>query len=186
MEMIRLSDLKPHPSNPRTITDAAKEELKVSIQELSEMFEARPIVYDEDKIIWGGNQRYFQLIELGYEEIPKSWTYEMKGWSLAKKKAFAIKDNVPVGKWDSDLVTDDYWRDYTSEYGDDELKSLFKHIEEDFSEKNKEINTDDIEEKMQMVLKFTESDFFFVKRKLLTIAETHEDAILKIVSEYES
>lgn len=127
--MVKLSDLKPHPNNPRTITKEAQDALKSSIEELSEMMEVRPIAYDEEGIVWGGNQRLDQLIALGYTEIPKSWTYKMTGWTLAKKKAFAIKDNVAVGKWDTEKAIDEYWKDYTLEYGDDELKELFAHLE---------------------------------------------------------
>lgn len=148
--MIRLDLLKPHPNNPRTISDEALEQLKVSIQELDKMFEARPIAYDEDYVIWGGNQRYNALLKLGYEVIPESWTYQMKDWTLAQKKSFAIKDNVPLGKWDNEKALDDYWKEYTHEYGDEDLKSLFEHLD-DVGGESYDLEEDEFESDIELI-----------------------------------
>lgn len=62
-----LNELKTNPSNPRRITKEKYAKLKKSILELPEMLELRPIVYDKDNIILGGNMRFLALCELAQE-----------------------------------------------------------------------------------------------------------------------
>ena len=51
----------------------------------------------------------------------------------------------------------------------------------DYSEKNKEIDVDDYDDKIILKLKFNESDYHIVKDKLLNLASTLEQAILKLL-----
>ena len=53
--------------------------------------------------------------------------------------------------------------------------------ETDYSQKNKEIDTDDFEDKMILKLQFNESDYHIVKDKLLHLASTPEQAIFKLL-----
>lgn len=99
MELI--NKLKLLDNNPRIITNEQFESLKQSLTEFLEMLEVRQIVYDDDFVIWGGNQRF-----LAYKSLVNDGTlaYDSKyfkklpsNWTLEQKKEFAIKDNSPQG-----------------------------------------------------------------------------------------
>ena len=104
--------LKLNPKNPRTIKKEALEKLKKSIKEFPEMLEKRPIVYDEDFVILGGNMRFKalkELVEKGFE-VKDTYFLSAEGWSEDKKRTFVIKDNLEVGEWDVDVLMSD-WSD---------------------------------------------------------------------------
>lgn len=57
-----LTQIKPNPGNPRTISPENLELLINSILEFPRMLEIRPIVTDKDGMILGGNMRYKALM----------------------------------------------------------------------------------------------------------------------------
>lgn len=109
-----MKELKLNPNNPRTIGKKEFEKLKNSIQGFTKFLEARPILYDEDKIIWGGNQRYQALTKLiaeGLVENKEEYYKELIDYTLEEKKKAAILDNSPEGlsgEFDYDMLANDY------------------------------------------------------------------------------
>jgi len=73
------------------------------------MLEIRPIAYDEDGVIWGGNMRYEALKALNIEMKPEYFK-ELKGYTLEEKREFAIRDNIELGEWDDDILANE-WSD---------------------------------------------------------------------------
>ena len=71
--MVKLSAIKPNPSNPRLIKDEKFEKLKQSIKDFPQMMELRPMVVDETMTLLGGNMRFKALQDLGYKEVPDNW-----------------------------------------------------------------------------------------------------------------
>lgn len=107
-EVIRLNE-----KNPRRITEAQFEKLKQSIKSFTKMLEIRPIAYDENGVIWGGNMRYRalkQLADEGLIELKPEYFKELKGFTLEEKREFAIRDNVELGEWDDDVLANE-WSD---------------------------------------------------------------------------
>ena len=68
-------------------------------------------MYDKN-IILGGNMRYEALKRLGYKEVPDKWVIRAKLLTEDQKKEFIIKDNLPFGSWDWDLLANE-WDDET-------------------------------------------------------------------------
>ena len=81
----KLSDLKPHPNNPRTITPDGMKLMEKSLTEFRKMLTVRPVVIDEKNTILGGHQKVEAAKKLGWKEIE---VRKVEGWSEAKKKAF--------------------------------------------------------------------------------------------------
>jgi len=102
-------DLKLNPNNPRIIKKDQFDKLKKSIGSFTKMLEIRPIAYDENGVIWGGNMRYQALESLGIEMKPEYFK-ELKGFTLEEKREFAIKDNVELGENDDDILANE-WSD---------------------------------------------------------------------------
>jgi hypothetical protein len=104
--------LQPNPHNPRFIGEVEFERLCKSIKNFPTMLEKRPIVYDENFIVIGGNMRLKALQKLVSEgfEIKDSYFVKAEGWTEQQKKEFVIRDNVSDGKWDYEMLANE-WTD---------------------------------------------------------------------------
>lgn len=104
MDLIK--KLKTNPDNPRYLKKDAYERLKKKIQEFPEMLEKRPIVYDENFMVLGGNMRLEVLRNLVNEgfEIKEEYFKSAEGWTDEQKRKFVILDNIADGQWDWDII----------------------------------------------------------------------------------
>jgi hypothetical protein len=114
-----LNKLKYNPDNPRKIDKDSLEKLKKKIKSFPEMLEKRPIVYDENYIVLGGNQRLKVLKELVKEgfEIKDNYFASSEGWSEEKKKQFIITDNIADGFWYYQELADKWGKLPLKEWG---------------------------------------------------------------------
>ena len=104
---LKLSQIKPNPTNPRKIGKVEMERLVKSLQDFTEMLELREIIVDENNIILGGNMRYRALKQIGEKEcVAKIVT----GLTLDQKREFIIKDNSNFGSYDMDALAN-LWSD---------------------------------------------------------------------------
>ena len=170
---MKLSELKVNPENPRLIKDDKFEKLCRSIKDFPEMMELRPIVIDEENMILGGNMRFKALKELKYKDIPDNWVKRADELTEAKKREFVAKDNVGFGEWDWEVLSG--WDENIEEWGLD-IPDF-----EDYSDKNKEIDTNDFDDEMVIKLKYTEDDYLKVREQLSEIASTPEQAVWKLL-----
>jgi hypothetical protein len=177
-ETIKLSEIKPNPNNPRVIKDDKFHKLVKSIQDFPKMLELRPMVVNEDNILLGGNMRLKALQHLKYTEIPVTWVRKAEDLTEDEQRQFIVKDNVGFGEWDWELLANEWNSEELSEWGL-EVPNFGSDV--DYSEKNKEIDTDDFDDKMIIKLEFTESDYHLVKDKLSKIASTPEQAIFTLL-----
>ena len=105
IKYLKLSEIKKNPDNPRIIRDEKFHQLKKSIQDFPEMLHLREIVVDENYMVLGGNQRYKALQELKHSDVIAKVVY---GLSEEQKKEFIVKDNVNVGEWDFNVLSENY------------------------------------------------------------------------------
>jgi len=104
---LKLSQIKPNPTNPRKIGKVEMERLVKSLQDFPEMMELREIIVDENNIILGGNMRYRALKQIGEKEcIAKI----VSGLTVDQKREFIIKDNSTFGQYDMDALAN-LWSD---------------------------------------------------------------------------
>lgn len=141
MQKVNIKEVKPNPSNPRTIKDAKFKKLVQSIKDFPEMLELRPIVVDKDYIVLGGNMRLKACLAAGLKEIPILIADQL---TEEQKAEFIIKDNVGFGDWDWDVLANEWPVDKLEEWGLD-VPSLdeFTGVEEqeiEFSEYLDEAN----------------------------------------------
>lgn len=118
---ISLDTLKINPKNPRIIKDERFKKLKKSIEDFNKMLELRPIIVDENNMIMGGNMRYQALVDSGIKEIPKVWVKKASDLTEDEKKEFIIKDNIPFGEWDMDILANEFEPELLEEWGFDGL-----------------------------------------------------------------
>ena len=106
--MIKITEIKTNPNNPRLIKDEKFAKLVKSINEFPKMMELRPLVVNADNVILGGNMRFKALKELGYTNIPKEWVKRADELTEDETRRFIIADNVGFGEHDWDLLANDW------------------------------------------------------------------------------
>jgi ParB-like chromosome segregation protein Spo0J len=104
MQVVKLSEVKLNPNNPRIIKDDKFKKLVQSIKDFPEMLNIRPIVVNQDMIILGGNMRYKACKEAGLKEIPIIVT----DLTEAQQREFLIKDNTSGGEWDWEVLANEW------------------------------------------------------------------------------
>ena len=108
MKEIKISSIIENPNNPRFIEDLDFEKLKKSIEEFPKMLELRPIVVNDDMVIVGGNMRYAVLKSLGYTKLPENWIKKASDFTPDELRKFIVLDNAGFGKWDYDVLKEQY------------------------------------------------------------------------------
>lgn len=124
------SELKLLDHNPRTISNKDFERLKKSIKNNTEFFEARPIILSNrtgELVVIAGNQRLRASQALGIKQVP---TVLLEGLTDEKEREIIIRDNVSNGKWDLDMLANEWNIEDLQEWGVEEIKP-FKTIIED-------------------------------------------------------
>lgn len=115
-----INKLKLNPNNPRKITKPKFKQLKKNIEKFPKGLELRQIIYDENLIVVGGNQRLKALRELVEESKLKSKPEYFKAASdLTKKerRMFIIIDNVESGTFDDDEIVENWDKQELEEWG---------------------------------------------------------------------
>ena len=115
--MIKITDIKTNPNNPRLIKDEKFAKLVKSINEFPKMMELRPLIVNSDNVILGGNMRFKALKELGYTNIPKEWVKRADELTEDETRRFIIADNVGFGEHDWDLLANDWDSQELEEWG---------------------------------------------------------------------
>ena len=122
-EMMKISEIKPNPNNPRIIKDEKFKKLVQSIKDFPEMLELRPIVVDDNMVVLGGNMRLKALKELKITEVPIIRASELTD---EQKREFIIKDNVWYGEWDWDMLANEWDGDLLDAWGLDDVPKVEK------------------------------------------------------------
>jgi ParB-like chromosome segregation protein Spo0J len=118
MQIVKISEVKPNPKNPRVIKDGKFQKLVKSIQEFPDMLNKRPLIVftdiDNKYVVLGGNMRLKALNELKFKEIPVIIADE---WTEEQKAEFLIKDNVGFGEWDWDSLANEWNAEQLDDWG---------------------------------------------------------------------
>lgn len=155
-----ISEIKELPNNPRTISKDDFDRLKDSIIDNPEYFEGRPLILSDrtgELVVLAGNQRLRAAKAVGLKEVP---TIVLQNLTEEKEKEIIIRDNVSNGRWDMELLANDFdlqdlqdWgvevnidaefstiKDRSEELGEDEITQILDSTGEiDLSEMNDNI-----------------------------------------------
>jgi hypothetical protein len=117
MEILKITEIKLNPKNPRLIKDDKFNRLCKSLNDFPAMIQKRPIVVDENMVILGGNMRYRAAKEIGWKEIPVEIFTRKDAEKIINEKGktyeqicdeFIIKDNSSFGEWDWEILANEW------------------------------------------------------------------------------
>jgi len=174
-ELRKLSDLNKLPNNPRTIKSDSFQKLCESLKNSPDYFEARPLILSDrtgELIVIAGNQRYEAAKANGLKEVP---TYLLSGLTEEKEREIIIRDNVNNGEWNWDALANEWNAEDLESWGLDVWQP------DDFSDKNKEIDIDELGDDMVIKLTYSEDEYNQVKEALSKIAATPEQAVWSLL-----
>jgi ParB-like chromosome segregation protein Spo0J len=138
--MIKLTEIKSNPNNPRLIKDDKFKLLCERIQSNPNTLKYRPIVIDVNNIIQAGNMRFKALKELGYKEVPDEWIVKADDLTDEQMREFVVVDNVGYGEWDYELLKNQYSAEELSDWGVD-VPVFDEESNEDFDDKSSQIKS---------------------------------------------
>jgi DNA modification methylase len=122
-QLIKISQVKNDPNNPRVIKDHDFYVLVNSIKTTPGFMEFRPVIIDYNNMVLCGNQRLRACIYLGHKEIWTDLFTQEKADEMNKEaqkegrptktyleycKAITIVDNTHAGTWDWDILANEW------------------------------------------------------------------------------
>jgi ParB-like chromosome segregation protein Spo0J len=134
IKIVKISEIKSNPNNPRIIKDDKFISLVKSIKDFPEMLNIRPIVVNNEMVVLGGNMRLKACKEAGLKEVPIIIADNL---TEDQQREFIIKDNISGGEWDFDMLANEWGVDLLEEWG------LDLPIFEEHEEKEEEPTTPD-------------------------------------------
>lgn len=126
------------PRNPRKISKKNLEKLKKSVQDAPEMLRLRELIvvpHGDDFVVIAGNQRLAAAKAVGMNALPCKVL--PADTDPAKLREYAIKDNLPFGEDDWEVIASDWDTEELEEWGmvvSEEWKDAKKAEEDDFDE----------------------------------------------------
>jgi DNA modification methylase len=169
-QLIKISQVKSNPNNPRLIKNDKFKKLVKSVQDFPEMLELRPIVVDENMIVLGGNMRLKACKEAGLKEV---WI-EVADLTEQQKKEFTIKDNVGFGEWEWDMLANEWEQTELEDWGLDGFP---------FEDKVLEAEEDDFAVPDEIKTDIVLGDLFEIgEHRLLCGDSTDSDQVAKLMN----
>ena len=184
IKVVKISEIKSNPNNPRIIKDDKFKKLVESIKGFPEMANVRPIVVNTDMIVLGGNMRLKAMKEAGWKEAP----IQIVDWDEQKQKEFIVKDNVGFGEWNWDDLANEWDAEKLTDWGLDVWQNDDLSNKEDYegldqlSKLDKFLNS----ELKRMFLVYDNVTFenvinWFNKQQEKHELENHSQVILKLM-----
>ena len=174
VKVVKISEIKPNPSNPRLIKDDKFKKLVASIEKFPQMSKVRALVVNTDMVIIGGNMRYKAMKEVGWKEVP----VQIVNWTEEEQKEFIIKDNASFGEWAWDDLANNWDSEELTDWGLD-IPNFDNNVNlDEFFEQN---NIDDKLPTGKIILEFTIEECDRVKAELLKHGNTPEESIYNLL-----
>jgi len=148
-----------------------------------------PVVVNASGVIIKGHCRRLACLELNHKKMPVIVRNDLSELQI---KASRLSDNrINESEWDETAlkVELESLEDFDFDIGFDDFEfsdlELGEDDNNDFSDKNKELDLDDFNDNMELKLKFNKEQFDFVTERLRNINDSLEIALMQVL-EYES
>ena len=137
------------------------------------MLQLRPLVIDEDNIVLGGNQRLRALREAGIKEV---LVEKIEGATDEEKEEFIVKDNIPFGVWDYDILANQFEPSQLQEWGLD-----IWNPELDLDEFFEDSEDEEKAPKTTIILDYSQEDYDRVVEAFSQLDGSREAIVMKLL-----
>jgi DNA modification methylase len=188
-QVIKISQVKNNPNNPRVIKDHDFYVLVNSIKTTPGFMEFRPVIIDYNNMVLCGNQRLRACIYLGHKEIWTDLFTQEKADEMNKEaqkegrptktyleycKAITIVDNTHAGTWDWDILANEWEQTELEGWGLDGFP---------FEDKTLEAEEDDFAVPDEIKTDIVIGDLFEIgEHRLLCGDSTCSDTVAKLMN----
>jgi DNA modification methylase len=188
-QVIKISQVKNNPNNPRVIKDHDFYVLVNSIKTTPGFMEFRPVIIDYNNMVLCGNQRLRACIYLGHKEIWTDLFTQEKADEMNKEaqkegrptktyleycKAITIVDNTHAGTWDWDILANEWEQTELEGWGLDGFP---------FEDKTLEAEEDDFAVPDEIKTDIVLGDLFEIgEHRLLCGDSTDSDQVEKLMN----
>ena len=191
VERRKLSDLKPHPKNPRQFTEKGMKDLENSINSIGFF---QPVACNTDSTILSGHARVLKLKELGETEVDVM--VPDRTLTPKQEEEVLVRANAnTAGQWDFDLLANEFEINEITDWGleipsFEPLENLDDKIE-NLDDKNKEIDIDEMDiSDCKIVFKFDALTYESILNRINKLKEknkidTNEVLFLELLAKYE-
>ena len=177
----KIADLKRYEKNNKKHPERQLVKIVASIKEYG--FK-NPVLIDKNNVIISGHGRTIAAERLGMEEVP---CIDCSDLNAKQVQALRLMDNksAELAEWDFDNIKAELEELRLEEFDIDLTGFDISDFEEeklDYSDKNKEINSSEFTDEMELKFKLSESDFWEVRRKLAEINQNQELALKEVLN----
>ena len=177
----KIADLKKYEKNNKKHPERQLVKIVASIKEYG--FK-NPVLIDKNNVIIAGHGRSLAAERLGMEEVP---CIDCSDLNAKQVKALRLMDNksAELAEWDFDNIREELEELKLEDFDIDLTGFDMSDFEEEkleYSDKNKEINSSEFTDEMELKFKLSESDFWEVRRKLAEINENQELALKEVLN----
>lgn len=151
-EKRKLSSLKEHPNNPRSLSIKAHNDLKKSFEKFDYV---ELVAVNTDGTILAGHQRCFILTEMGKAEDEIEVRIPSRKLTEKEAKEYLLRSNKNIGEWDFDILANNYEVEDLLEWGFQESDLQIGDWAIDSNEEIKEKEFDEsITDNLELIAKF--------------------------------
>lgn len=171
LKAVKVKDIKLNPDNPKIRNEKGFERLRKSLEKFGHIFDG---IANTDLTLVDGHSR----IELMKPtDTAKIFVPDKKLTKKQFRELAAVYDISTAGDPDFEIIHELLGDDGMSEWELD----LYSDNDQDFSTKNKELNINEIDDRMILNLTFDENTYYKVIKRLNDNGETFEDGLLNIL-----
>lgn len=198
--MTKIKDLIPYQKNPRILTEKQHDLLRDSLDEFGDL---SGVVFNKSLGFLVGGHIRMEIFKKGYTPklmnitrldkpdaqgtVSYGWiqitingeyhrhSFREVEWDQEKHDEACIKANRLGGGWDRAILASEWSQDKLLDWGFEELDfGISGNTDIDFSDKNKEIDMDELSEGGILKLQYTDEDYLKVIALLNRVRNSHE------------
>ena len=144
----KISDLKDHPTNPRTLSKKSHDDLLKSFEEFDYV---ELVAIDDDNTIVAGHQRVHIMLELGWGNEEIEVRVPNRKLTDKEQRKYLLMSNRVSGDWDFDMLANLFEMDELYECGFEEKDFHLGDWESNLDDSVDEDKSDDLDETVKII-----------------------------------
>lgn len=173
-ETRKVSDLKDHPNNPRTLSKKSHADLLASFDEFDYV---ELVAVDADNTIIAGHQRIHIMLELGWGDKEIEVRAPNRKLTQKEQRKYLILSNKLKGDWDYDILADQWEIEelFDAGFTEQDLLGHFPEEEGEEEEVDEKSYDESLTDNLDLIVKFV----IVIPNEDSTSLQNQLDSVLK-------